>query len=120
MDRVYIISRYRANTEKEREFNREVARYYCRKMIEDGKVPVAPHLYYTQFLDDDYPAEREAGLCLGLEDLRSCQEFFIVVIDGNISEGMKEEIAEVGRLGLTGRIVCMTGQEIREVVKVVR
>lgn len=120
MDRVYIISRYRATTDREQEFNKAVARYFCREIIEEGKVPVASHLYYTQFLNDDYPAERETGLFLGIKDLRSCQEFLLVIIDGVISEGMKNEIEEVGRLGLYGRIVCMTHQEIKEAMKVVR
>ena len=120
MDKVYIISRYRAEKQREQEFNKEVARYFCRKIIEEGKEPVAPHLYYPQFLDDNYPAEREAGMYLGIKNLRSCQEFLLVVVDGIVSEGMRSEIEEVSRLGLSGRIVTMTPQEIREEIKVIR
>ena len=120
MDKVYIISRYRADSEKQRKFNIAVARYFCKAIIDEGKVPVAPHIYYTQFLDDNYPDDRECGLKLGLWELQNSQEFLLVVIDGIISEGMRGEIEEVSRMGLPGRIVCMTEAEIKEAMKVVR
>ena len=120
MDKVYIISRYRADTQKQLEFNKEVVKHFCRAIIDEGNVPVAPHIYYTQFLDDNYPIERETGLSLGLWELRNSHEFLLVVIDGIISEGMQNEIKEVSRLGLPGRIVCMTQQEMKEALKVVR
>ena len=119
MDRVYIMSRYRAATEKEQEFNREVARYFAKQITYEGKVPVAPHLFYTQFLNDAIRGERENGLKFGIFDLRASQEFLLVVIDGIISEGMKAEIAEASRLGLHGRIVTMSRQQIKEAMKVV-
>lgn len=120
MDKVYIISRYRADDRKQVEFNKEVARYFCKKIVEKGKVPVAPHIYYTQFLDDEYQDDRECGMKLGIDALRECQWFLLVVIDGEISEGMKAEIAELSRLNLQGNIVSMTTQEIKEAMKVVR
>lgn len=120
MDKVYIISRYRADTYKQREFNKAVARYFCRKVIDEGNIPVAPHIYYTQFLDDSYPYERDLGLRLALNELRGCQRFLMVIVDGEISEGMQGELAEVGRLGIPGRIINMEYQEIKEAMKVVR
>lgn len=119
MDRVYIISRYRAATEGEREFNRKVARYFAKQVIYERKAPVAPHLFYTQFLDDGIPDERECGLEFGLFDLRHSQEFLLVIIDGIVSEGMRAEIKEVSRLGIHGRIVLMSRQQINEAMKVV-
>ena len=92
MDRVYIMSRYRAATEKEQEFNREVARYFAKQITYEGKVPVAPHLFYTQFLNDAIPGERENGLKFGIFDLRASQEFLLVVIDGIISEGIQNQL----------------------------
>lgn len=120
MKRIYIISRYRAETEEEAEFNRCVARLFCRELVEQGNIPVAPHLYYTQFLSDDIPNERECGLEFALNDLRSSDEFLLVIVDGIISEGMKGEIEEISRLGLPGRIVCLTHEKIEEAMKVVR
>ena len=120
MDRVYIISRYRSNDSRQLEFNKAVARHFCKAIVDEGKVPVAPHIYYTQFLDDYFPEERECGLGLGLMELRNSQEFLLVIIDGIISEGMNNEIEEVSRLGIPGRIVCMTRQEIKDAMKVIR
>ena len=120
MDRVYIISKYRSNIPSQLEFNKSVARYFCKAIVEEGKVPVAPHIYYTQFLNDYFPDERECGLGLGLWELRNSQEFLLVIIDGEISEGMQGEIEEVSRLGIPGRIVSMTRQEIKEAMKVIR
>lgn len=119
MDRVYIMSQYRAATEREQEFNRKVARYFAKQITYEGKVPVAPHLFYAQFLDDEIPDERGRGIELGLLDLRNSQEFLLVIIDGVISEGMKAEIAEASRLGIHGRLVAMSRQQIKEAMKVV-
>ena len=120
MDKVYVISRFRANEYKQQEFNKAVARHFCRQIVNEGKVPVAPHIFYTQFLDDNYPDDRERGVNLGLWELRNAQEFLLIVIDGVISEGMAAEIKEVSRLGIPGRIVTMTQKEITEAMKVVR
>ena len=120
MERIYIISRYRANDSKQLEFNKSVARHFCKAIVDEGKVPVAPHLSYTQFLDDDFQDDRARGLDLGILELRHSQEFLLVIIDGIISEGMQNEIQEVSRLGIPGRIVSMTKQEIKEAMKVVR
>ena len=120
MEKVYIISRYRAKNERRIEFHKEVARYFCRKIIDEGNVPVAPHIYYTQFLDDYYPDDRQIGVELAIQDLRSSDKFLLVMIDGVISEGMANELEEVSRLGLPGNIVCMTMQEIKNAMKVVR
>lgn len=120
MKRTYIISRYRASIEGEMEFNRKVARYFCKELIDEGKIPVAPHIYYTQFLDDNFPDERECGLSLAMRELRSSDEFLLIVIDGVISEGMQDEVREVGRLGIPGKLVCLTHKEIKEAMKVVK
>ena len=120
MERVYIISRYRADTHKEQEFNLEVARHFCRKIIDEGNIPVAPHLYYTQFLDDSYPKDRELGLSLGLQDLRKADRFLMVVGDGQVSEGMKGELIEASRYGIYGEIITVTKENISEEMKVVR
>lgn len=114
MERVYVISRYRAATIWQLEFNKAVARHFCKRIVEEGKIPVAPHLYYTQFLNDNIPEHRECGLGLGLYELRNCDEFLLVIIDGIISEGMVNEIKELSKLGIPGRIVTMTSKEAKK------
>lgn len=117
MKKVYIISRYRAFTERGREFNRKVARYFCRKVVLEGKQPIAPHLYYTQFLDDGDERERRIGTQMGIKELREADEFLLILIDGKISEGMYAEIREATKEGKRGRIICMTRKEIEEVME---
>ena len=119
MERTYIISRYRGS-EREQKFNKNVARYFCKQLLDEDKIPVAPHIYYTQFLDDNFRDDRECGLKLGIMELRHSQSFLLVIIDGIISEGMKREIVEVSRMGIPGRIVTMTHEEIRQAMKVIR
>lgn len=111
MEKVYIISRYSADTRKERRFNREVARYFCRKILREGKRPVAPHLYYTQFCDDDDPGERALGLELAIKDLDECDSFLLVIIGGVISAGMRGEVEHISRTGKRGRLIAMSQAE---------
>ncbi len=42
--------------------NTKKARSYCRKLYELGYTPIAPHLLFPQFIEDDIPSERKDGL----------------------------------------------------------
>lgn len=84
--RVYICSPYQGNTER----NAMRARLYCRFAYESGFVPIAPHIYFTQFLDDSDKNERAAGIRYGLEQLWQCREVW--VFGERISDGMRAEI----------------------------
>ena len=84
--KVYICSPYRGDTKK----NAAAAIEYCRYAIDKGVIPIAPHIYMTQFLNDDIPEQRELGLQIGLEALADCSEVW--VFGDYISEGMKQEI----------------------------
>lgn len=116
MGKVYVISRYRAFTKSGMEFNRKVARHFCREIVLEGKIPVAPHLFYTQFLDEGLESERQIGLDIGLKELHEADEFLLVIIDGRISEGMRREIRQAAKDGMRGRAVCMTRKEIKDVI----
>ena len=110
---VYICSPYSGDTEK----NIENARKYSRFAVDCHYLPITPHIYFTQFLDDSNEAERECGLGLGIHALKQCDEFLLIVIDGKVSEGMQNEIEVVSRLGIHGRIVCLTRREVIERIK---
>lgn len=116
MDKVYIISRYRAFTESGMEFNRKMARHFCRQIVLEGKIPVAPHLFYTQFLDESQEKERQIWLDIGLKELREADEFLLIITGGRISEGMWREIRQATRDGMRGKVVCMTHKEIKKVI----
>ena len=85
MKRVYICSPLRGDIEG----NIEKAKKYCKLALDKGYLPIAPHVYFTQFLNDRRPAERAQGLELGLELLNICNEIWVF---GAASEGMKAEI----------------------------
>lgn len=101
--RVFICSKYAGDIEH----NVEVARTLCRMAVKAGCAPFAPHLLYTQFLDEDDPTQRDLGISLGLRFMEACDKVWVYVGEG-ISEGMRREIKHA-RL-LAKRIV-----EIREV-----
>ena len=86
---VYICSPCRGDVEK----NIEKAQRYCREAVElwDDVIPIAPHVYFTQFLDDTKQEERAAGMDMGLSLLAMCDELWVYGIE-NPSEGMRNEI----------------------------
>ena len=78
--------------------NQENARLACEYALNRGVMPLAPHLYFPQFLSDSDPEEREMGMQLGLEWLESCDELWI--IGRRITEGMEREIDVAEDLGI--------------------
>lgn len=95
MKRIFICSRYAGDVAK----NEEVAERLCRKVTEEGHAPFAPHLFYTRFLDDNQPQERDLGRSCALTFLAVCEEVRVYTGDG-ISSGMKTEIEQAQALGL--------------------
>jgi len=84
--RVFICSPLRGNFKN----NINKAKKYSRFAALNGCLPIAPHVYFTNFLDDSHNEERNRGLSLGKELLKDCEELWI--FDTWISEGMKSEI----------------------------
>ena len=83
---VYVCSPYSGDTLK----NTENARRYSRFAFEQGRIPIAPHLLFTQFLDDHNPIEREMGMYFGNVLMSLCREVW--VFGDIISPGMDSEI----------------------------
>lgn len=99
MKLVYICSPLAGDIEN----NLRFARAACRYAADQGCAPIAVHLLYPQILNDAVPAEREAGIRMGLRVLASCEELW--VCGNRISHGMRCEIAEAERLGIPIRTV---------------
>ena len=78
--------------------NTKRTRAYCRRLFELGYTPIAPHLLFPQFLNEDIPAERKDGLDMAQELLRRCR--VVVVCGKEITDGMMGEIALAKRLGI--------------------
>lgn len=96
VDKIFVCSPLRGNIKQ----NIENAKRYCRAVIgKTGNVPIAPHLYFTNFLDDNINIERKLGIDFGLELLSECKEIWVFDYEG-ISEGMKAEIEEGNRLNI--------------------
>ena len=89
MKTIYICSPYKGTTNNVTK-HRQLARVYCRMVWDKGFLPIAPHLYLPQFLDDGNKTERSAAIKLGLKVLEQCAEIW--VFGENISKGMKAEI----------------------------
>ncbi len=89
--KIYVASKYAGDVDE----NVKAAATYCRKVIEEGYMPVASHLLYPQILNDNIPAERELGLLFGLALLNVCDEVWVF---GEVSAGMQKEIEEAKRL----------------------
>lgn len=117
MPMVYICSRYRAGNREELERNIEVAKWMCRQVAEGGGIPIAPHLYFPRFVDDDIEAERYYGMGAGKRLMEQCVTFHVVTVDGIISDGMKAEIEYMtGTLLLEGSTENLTMREAEEIV----
>lgn len=83
---VYICSPYSGNVE----FNVTNARIYCRFALNNNCIPIAPHLLFPQFMNDEKPADRELAMFMNMVLLCKCDELWVF---GNvISKGMGQEI----------------------------
>lgn len=83
---VYICSPYSGDVEK----NVKNARRFCRFAFEKNCIPIAPHLLFPQFLDDDNPKEREFAMLMDIVLMGKCSEVW--VLNTRISSGMAREI----------------------------
>ena len=87
MKKVYICSPCRGDYEN----NIQRAKEFSRAAVECGCIPVTPHIYLTQFMDDTIPAERELGLSIGRELVLMCDELWAFGLDCPTA-GMAAEI----------------------------
>ncbi len=83
---VYICSPFAGDVEK----NVAAARRYSRFAVDAGYIPIAPHLLFPQFMDDNSPKERELGLFFGTALMSKCSEIW--VFGSQHSAGMTAEI----------------------------
>ena len=83
---VYICSPYSGNVNH----NIEMARKYCRFAVDKHYLPIAPHLLFTQFMDDTIPEERETAIFMNFVLMSKCVEMW--VFGDVISKGMQAEI----------------------------
>lgn len=97
MKKVYICSPCRGDYEN----NIQRAREFSRAAVMQGCIPITPHIYLTQFVDDTIPAERELGLTIGRELVLMCDELWAFGIDCPTA-GMAAEIELFAREAAPG------------------
>jgi hypothetical protein len=95
MKKIYVCSALRGDVEE----NIRKARCYCEYVVKEfGNIPVAPHIYFTQFLDDNIAEDREFGISAGLFLLSECDELWY--FGDTISRGMTDEIKTAMNQGI--------------------
>lgn len=97
---IFICSKLRGDFEK----NRKIAEELCRIVALLGHIGIAPHVYFTRFLDDSDRYEREQGIQSGMRLLELCDEVWVFNFE-EISEGMNLEINKARELGIPIRII---------------
>ena len=92
------------------EGNQKKARCYCRFAVDAGYLPIAPHIYFTQFMDEHNPKERDLALFMDLILLTKCAELW--VFGDVISRGMSIEIEKARQKGKTVRYFTENCKEV--------
>lgn len=104
---VYIASPFSGDMER----NTIKTQGYCRFAVNEGYIPLAPHLHYPQFLDDEDKDERELGLKFALILLSKCDELWVF---DRVSKGMAKEIAKAKRRNMPIRYFNSKCEEVLE------
>lgn len=89
MKKIYICSPCRGNDGNYEKHIGDAKRHA--REIADHALPICPHIYFTQFMSDNSPGDREKALEYGLELLKMCDEVHVWEWEFP-SEGMKREL----------------------------
>ena len=107
MKKIYVCSRMTGDIE----INIENAKSYARFVAKEcGAIPIAPHLYFTQFLDGNLLEDRAFSTMAGLMLLSECDELWY--FGDNISSGMVREIIAAKEQNI--RVRYVSDQEMKE------
>ncbi len=93
------------------EDNQAKARGYCRFAVDRGYIPLAPHIYFTQFMNDASAKDRNLALFMDIVLLSKCAELW--VFGETISQGMSIEIEKAKRKGQLIRYFTEDCKEVR-------
>ena len=83
---VYICSPFSGDIEN----NNMRTRAFCRFALDKGNIPLAPHLMFLQFMNDNDEKERDLAIFMDIILMGKCQEVW--VLGDVISRGMSIEI----------------------------
>lgn len=103
---VYICSPYSGDTEA----NLAKARSFCRFALDQGQIPLAPHLMFPQFMKDTDPVERDLAIFMDIVLMGKCSEVW--VLGEMISAGMEIEINKAKQRRQTVRFFNSDFEEV--------
>ena len=103
---VYICSPYSGDTAR----NTERARRYSRFAVDQGAIPLAPHLLLPQFMSEK--TERELAMFMDMVFLGLCEQVW--VFGNRRTRGMKAEIAKAHHKQIPVRFFS---EDLEEVVE---
>ena len=104
---VYICSPFSGDIKR----NIDKARRFCRHAVDKGCIPIAPHLFFPQFMSDDNPKERNLAIFMDIVLLSKCAELW--VFGETISKGMSIEIEKAKRKGQPIRYFTEACEEVK-------
>ena len=119
--KIFVCSPYRPTSKTEECRKDELAanisraKNACRILATLGILPLAPHLYFTQFLKDEDAQERRTGMKLGMRWLEDADELW--VFGNTISEGMAAEIEKAHELKKPVRNLPEPGRVVELLLK---
>lgn len=119
--KIFVCSPYRPTSKTEECRKDELmaninrAKTACRILTTLGFLPLAPHLYFTQFLKDEDAQERNTGMKLGMRWLEDADELW--VFGNTISEGMAAEIEKAHELNKPVRNLPEPGRVVELLLK---
>lgn len=77
--------------------NVRLARKVCAQVLTRGRIPLAPHLLFPQFMNDADSAQRELAMFMNRILLSKCDEVWVYTL--HISAGMRQEVSWARYLG---------------------
>ncbi len=108
LKKIYVCSRLAGDLEN----NIEKTKGYAKFVVKEcGAIPIAPHIYFTQFLNDTLPEDRAFGTMAGLMLLSDCDELWY--FGDSVSQSMVREIIAAKEQGIPVRYV--SDAEIKQI-----
>ena len=84
---------------------------YCHFAVQKDCIPIASHLFFPQFMDDNDAKQRDLGLYMATVLLTKCSEVW--VFGRRISSGMAAEIYKAETRGMPIRYFTEEMEEVR-------
>lgn len=106
---VFICSPFAGDMQR----NIQRARGYSRFAVQNNYIPIAPHLLFPQFIDDNDKSERSLGIFMGLVLMSKCNEVW--VFGSRVSSGMATEIKKAKQRRLPIRFFNEQCEEVKTI-----